>query len=72
MEDTIKPRLLLTGATGFLGNHLCKALLEENLYKIRATTTKLSNKKKIEDLKRACKERLSEVELVELDVMNKE
>ncbi len=41
--------ILLTGATGFVGSHLAKALAENN-YKVRALVRKGSNIQKLQAL----------------------
>lgn len=69
MQST-KERVLITGATGFLGNHLCKTFLEDGTYTVRGTTTNLKNTKRIDGLKQACGKHFASenFELVEADL----
>jgi|LauGreDrversion4_2_1035121.scaffolds.fasta_scaffold23050_5 nucleoside-diphosphate-sugar epimerase len=39
----IKEKVLITGVTGFLGNHVCKLFLEDGTYKVRGSTTNPQN-----------------------------
>ena len=50
MEDSKKPRVLVTGATGFLGSQMTKLLLE-NGYLVRGTVRSKLNEKKLAPLK---------------------
>jgi nucleoside-diphosphate-sugar epimerase len=34
-----KEKVLITGVTGYLGNHVCKLFLEDGTYKVRGSTT---------------------------------
>lgn len=47
MTEKIRERVLITGVTGFLGNHVCKLFLEDGTYEVRGSTTNKSNKKKV-------------------------
>ncbi len=43
----------MTGATGFLGPHICKLFYEDKGYIIRATTTKIGDPHKVAGLAKA-------------------
>ena len=62
--------VLITGVTGFLGNHVCKQFLEDGTYKVRGTTSNLRKPKKLEGVKNACKSLFSEMEMVQVDLTN--
>ena len=67
-----KPRVLLTGVTGFLGNHICKSFLDDGAYHIRGTTTSLKDPKKLDGLVKACggEARFKQVEMMQVDICN--
>ena len=41
-------KILVTGATGFIGNHLINSLLKEQKYQIIATSSNIENAKKFD------------------------
>ena len=40
-------KILVTGATGFIGNHLINSLLKEQKYQIIATSSNIENEKSL-------------------------
>src|ERR1035437_9455397 len=50
MEVRNNKTLLLTGITGFLGSHILKSLIEDNMYKIICLKRSFSNMRRIADL----------------------
>lgn len=65
---------MITGVTGFLGNHVCKLFLEDGTYQVRGSTTNKSNKNKVEGIRAACGDYLfeHELELVNVNLLNEE
>lgn len=60
-----RPIVLITGATGFLGTHICKQFLEDGHYQVRGTTTRLGDPVKLDGLRKACGDKLfAELEMV--------
>ena len=41
------PRVLVTGASGFIASHLTKHLLEEGRFRVRGTVRSKTNKEKV-------------------------
>ncbi len=41
------PRVLVTGASGYIASHLVKALLEDGRFRVRGTVRSLKNQKKV-------------------------
>lgn len=48
-----KPRVLITGITGYLGSQICLSFLENGKFKVRGTVRNVNNKNKIDPLKKA-------------------
>lgn len=63
--------MLVTGASGFLGTHITKALLEDG-YKVRGSVRALDNDTKVKPLKDLCPEAEQNLELVEADLTKPE
>ena len=63
-----KERVLITGVTGFLGNHVCKAYIEDGTYLVRGSTTNPKNKQKVEGIQMALGNRFKDLELVQLNL----
>jgi nucleoside-diphosphate-sugar epimerase len=61
-SDT-RERVLITGVSGFLGNHVCKIFLEDGTYKVRGSTTNPKNPAKRDGIRQACGDYLFEKEL---------
>ena len=66
MEDSKKLRVLVTGATGFVGSQMAKLLLE-NKYLVRGTVRSKLNEKKLAPLKSLPNQ--SSLEIVEADLL---
>jgi len=69
-KDDQRERVLITGVSGFLGNHVCKIFLEDATYKVRGSTTNPNNKAKRDGIRQACGDNLfeNELELVRVDL----
>jgi nucleoside-diphosphate-sugar epimerase len=67
-----RPKVLITGVTGFLGNHVCKLFLEDGTYKVRGSTTNPNNKAKRDGIRQACGDYFfeKELELVKADLID--
>jgi nucleoside-diphosphate-sugar epimerase len=50
-SDDKRERVLITGVSGFLGNHVCKQFLEDGTYKVRGSTTNPNNKAKRDSIR---------------------
>ena len=70
MEKATKPRVLVTGITGFLGSYVGKLLLEKESYLVRGTVRDKSNAKKLAPLK--VLPHSESLELVEADLLKPE
>ena len=66
------PRVLVTGASGFLASHILKQLLEGGQFIVRGTVRSLANEKKIAPLKRLFPDAKYDLELVEADLLVKD
>ena len=73
MNITSKPRVLITGVSGYLGSYICKTFLEHGGFNVRGTVRSLVNERKIQPLRDGYGEDLfSQLELVEADLMNEQ
>lgn len=70
MADT--PRVLVTGASGFIATHVVQQLLQGGQYLVRGTVRSLKNPKKIDPLRKLCENPTHELELVETDLTKDE
>lgn len=62
----------MTGVTGYVGSHVVKMLLDDGIFKIRATVRSLANTKKLDPLKKAFGiEKYNTIEFVEADLLDK-
>lgn len=68
-ERDSTPLVLVTGASGFLGAHIVKVLLD-NGYRVRGTVRNLNNENKIQPLRELAKNVPENLELVEADLLN--
>jgi nucleoside-diphosphate-sugar epimerase len=64
-----KSQVLITGGTGYVGNHIVKEFVEDGSFKVRTTTTSLSNPTKVEGLKAALTEKFNTIEILELSLL---
>lgn len=72
MSSARVPRVLVTGASGFLGCHIVKQLLEGGEFIVRGTVRNLTNEKKVEPLKKLCPNAKHDLELVQADLLDKD
>ena len=72
MSSAHVPRVLVTGASGFLGCHIVKQLLEGGEFIVRGTVRNLTNEKKVEPLKKLCPNAKHDLELVQADLLDKD
>jgi len=63
------PKVLVTGASGFIGSHIIQLLLERG-YHVRGTVRNLNNEKKIAPLKQLHVNADKNLQLVEADLLN--
>ena len=66
------PRVLVTGASGFVACHIVKELLSSAEYVVRGTVRSLSSETKCKPLKNLIPNAKYPLELVEADLLNKE
>ena len=59
MESSIKPLVVITGISGFIGSQVCKAFLEDGTYRVRGTVRDTKNEKKIQPLRDAFGDKFS-------------
>ncbi|EDO45294.1 predicted protein, partial [Nematostella vectensis] len=64
------PRVLVTGASGFIACHVVKQLLEEGKFIVRGTVRDLSVDKKVQPLRNLCPDSKYPLEIVEADLMD--
>lgn len=73
MSTSSKPKVLITGVSGYVGSYVCKTFLEDGRFQIRGTVRNKANKSKIDPLQRGYGyELFSRLELVDADLMNEE
>ena len=70
--DSPKPRVLITGVSGFLGSWCLKKFVECDQFQIKGTVRDPTNEKKMKPLEEALGDRFSEVEFVAADLTNAE
>lgn len=62
--ESSKPKVVITGVSGFLGSWCLKKFVESNQFQVRGTVRDPNNEKKMQPLKDALGDRFSEVEFV--------
>ena len=62
--------VLITGVTGYLGAHVCKAFFDDGTFKVKGTVRDLKNEKKIGPLRKAFGDKFDEVTLVEAELLD--
>lgn len=73
MVESTKPKVCITGITGFLGSQVCRVFLEDGHYAVRGTVRDKDNKAKLAPLIKAFgEERFNQLELVNADLGNEE
>ena len=68
--DDDVPIVLVTGASGYVGTHLVKQLLEQGRFRVRGTVRNLSNEKKVKPLRELVAESKYPLRLIEADLQN--
>jgi len=67
-----KPRVVITGISGFLGSQVTAYFLRDGGYTIRGTVRDTKNEKKLAPLRKAFGEDFARIELVEADLLKPE
>ena len=67
-----RPKICITGITGFAGSWICKLALEDDQYSVRGTVRDMSNADKIEPIKEAFGEFWDKLELVEANLLDRD
>lgn len=71
--STSKPKVLITGVSGYIGSYVCKTFLEHGGFNVRGTVRDKSNESKIAPLRIGYGDELfARLELVNADLMNEE
>lgn len=70
--ESQKPRVIITGISGFLGSQVCLHFLKHGGFTVRGTVRSKTNEKKIEPLRKAFGEFFDQLELVEADLLNED
>ncbi|CDW84889.1 nad-dependent epimerase dehydratase [Stylonychia lemnae] len=71
--ESSKPKVLITGITGFLGSQVCKYFLEDGNYSVRGTVRNKNDERKMKPIQHAFGENnFSKLELFEADLLNPE
>ena len=63
-----KPKVVITGVSGYIGSWVCKYFLDDGGYDVRGTVRDPSNKKKIDPLLKGLGENADNLELVAADL----
>jgi dihydroflavonol-4-reductase len=70
MEST-KPKVVITGVSGYLGSHVCLSFLRDGGYQVRGTVRDPNNESKVGPLRKAFGEELfSHLELFKADMLD--
>ena len=73
VDHTSKPKVLITGITGYIGSQVTLYFLKDGGYQVRGTVRDPSNAEKLAPLKKAFGEELfSKIELVKADLLDAE
>ena len=67
-----KPRVTITGITGYLGSHVCLHFLKDGGYAVRGTVRDMNNEAKMAPLKVAFEKYYDQIEFREADLLNEE
>jgi nucleoside-diphosphate-sugar epimerase len=70
MQEGKRPRVLITGITGYLGSQVCLAFLKDGSYEVRGTVRDPFNEERIAPLKSAFGELFNKIELVKADLLD--
>ena len=68
--EASKPRVTITGISGFIGAQVCLHFLQHGGFTVRGTVRSKANEKKIEPLQKAYGEYFKQLELVEADLLD--
>lgn len=73
-EQQHKPKVLITGISGYIGSQVCKAFLEHGGFQVRGTVRDKSNISKMDPLQKGFGTQLynNALDIVEADLMNVE
>eukprot|EP00340_Litonotus_pictus_P007042 CAMPEP_0170519956 /NCGR_PEP_ID=MMETSP0209-20121228/5175_1 /TAXON_ID=665100 ORGANISM="Litonotus pictus, Strain P1" /NCGR_SAMPLE_ID=MMETSP0209 /ASSEMBLY_ACC=CAM_ASM_000301 /LENGTH=289 /DNA_ID=CAMNT_0010805959 /DNA_START=20 /DNA_END=886 /DNA_ORIENTATION=+ len=63
-----KPKVLVTGVTGFLGSWVLKYLIEEGKYSVRGTVRNVNDQERLAPFKKAFGDQIDQVELVSAEL----
>ena len=63
-----KQTVIITGISGYIGAHVCKAFLEDGTYRVRGTVRDKNRAEKIDPLREAFGDQFDQLELVEADL----
>ncbi len=72
VESTTKPKVVITGISGYLGSYVCHTFLQDGRFQIRGTVRDPGNEAKVEPLRMAFGDKFSELELFKADLLNPE
>lgn len=72
MVESTKPKVVITGITGFLGSYVCDYFLKDGAYHVSGTVRDKNNEKKLAPIRKAFGENFSKLELVEADLLKPE
>jgi GDP-D-mannose dehydratase len=70
MEE--KPRLLITGISGYIGAHVALEAIKSKKYKVRGSIRNKNNPEKQKLLSEAFGENMKHIEIVEADLLNEQ
>ena len=68
--DDDVPIALVTGASGYLGSHIIKQLLEQGRFRVRGTVRSLENEIKVKPIREIVSEPRYPLRLIEADLLN--
>ena len=72
MAEVVIPRVLVTGASGFLASHVIQQLLYSEGYRVRGTVRDVNNETKTTPLHALYPEAKNPLELVQADLLEPE
>jgi len=72
MVESIKPTVVITGVSGYLGSHVALVFLRDGSYNVIGTVRDTKNPAKVEPLKKGLGDLFNNLTLVEADLNNAE
>ena len=73
MVDSQKPKVLITGITGYVGSQVCSYFLHDGSFSVKGTVRDPSNQDRLAPLKKAYGDDLfSKIELAQADLLDAE